>query len=239
MRFRIGRFELKTPAVCGSVIGESVDSMKACLKKAVEQGADLVELRIDGLRDRAGWQDLLRSELPTILTNRPEREGGHFEGDEEERVGSLLDGTIRGVACVDIELSTEGALLRKVLSNAKGRGTSVLISYHDLTSTPEVEELFEVVRKMVRARCDIAKVVTFAEDRKDALRVLDFLVRVQDEVAVPVVAFAMGEAGRISRIAAPLLGSPVVYAAAGEATAPGQLDVATTKMLLRELSVAE
>jgi 3-dehydroquinate dehydratase-1 len=45
----------------------------------------------------------------------------------------------------------------------------------------------------------------------------------------------MGEAGRLSRIAAPLFGSPIVYAAAGEATAPGQFDVTTTKRLLHEL----
>ena len=234
LRLRLGKLELEAPAVCGSVIGESLGSMRNGLRKATEQGADLVELRIDGMRDRTGWQELLKTGLPAIVTNRPEREGGRFKGDEGGRIGSLLEGIDGGAACVDVELSTEKALLGRVLSNARKRGASVLMSYHNLTSTPKADELIEEVKKMVLAGCDIAKVVTFAEDRVDALRVLDFLVRVQDETRVPVIAFAMGDAGRISRIAAPLLGSPIVYAAAGEVTAPGQLDVATTKMLLRK-----
>jgi len=235
LQLRLGSSELEVPAVCGSVIGGRVEVMKAGLRRAVEQGADLVELRLDGLRDRRGWLELLKVKSPAILTNRPEREGGRFRGSEEERIEPLLEGIAAGAACVDIELSTEKALLEKVLSSAKKRRVSVLMSHHDQTSTPQADELIEAVKDMARAGCDIAKVVTFAEDREDSLRVLDFLVRAQDEVTVPVVAFATGEAGRLSRIAAPLLGSPIVYAAAGKATAPGQFDVATTKMLVRKL----
>lgn len=235
MRLRLGRSELEVPAVCGSVMGESVGAMKAGLGRAVEHGADLVELRLDSLRDRRGWQELLGAKLPVIVTNRPEREGGGFEGGEEERIEPLLEGIAGEAACVDVELSTDRALLKKILSSAKKKGVSVLMSHHDPTSTPQADELIEVVKEMARAGCDIAKVVTFAEGREDSLRVLDFLVRAQEEVAVPLVAFAMGEAGRLSRIVAPLLGSPIVYAAAGEVTAPGQFDVATTKMLLRKL----
>lgn len=236
-KLKLGGVELEVPAVCGCVIGERVSLMEAGLRKAIDQGADLIELRVDGLLDRRGWLGLMKTKLPVIVTNRPEREGGRFKGSEKERTGPLLEGIAGEAACVDIELSTEKALLEKVLSSAKGRGVSVLMSYHNLTSTPEADELIVVVKKMVLAGCDIAKVVTFAEDREDALRVLDFLVRAQDEVAVPLVAFAMGEAGRVSRVAAPMLGSPIVYAAAGEPTAPGQLDVATAKMLLKELGV--
>jgi 3-dehydroquinate dehydratase-1 len=233
---RLGPHQLRMPAVCGAVIEKSVKAMEAVLAKAIEQGADLVELRLDGLRDQVGWEKLLhKTKVPTILTNRAKREGGRFEGSEEERVRVLLDGINRGVDCVDIELSTEKKFLDKVVKEARRRGTSVLISHHDFSGTPKVEALVAVARRMVVAGCDIAKVVTFAETPSDALTVLDFLVRVQDEVDVPVIAFAMGEAGKFTRISAPLFGCPIVYAEAGKATAPGQFDVATTKRLLREL----
>jgi 3-dehydroquinate dehydratase-1 len=136
---------------------------------------------------------------------------------------------------VDIELSTPKHLREKVVSGAKKAGMSVIMSHHDFSATPPIDTLVDVARRLAGAGCDIAKIVTFAEEPRDALRMLDFLVKVQGEVSVPVIAFAMGEAGRLSRVAAPLLGSPIVYAAAGKTTAPGQFDVATTKQLLREL----
>ena len=234
---RLGSRQLMTPAVCGAVIGESVKAMDATLAKAIEQGADLVELRLDGLREQVGWEKLLheKAKVPIILTNRAKREGGRFEGGEEERVRVILDGIDRGVDCVDVELSTEKKFLNKIVQEAKRRGVSVMMSHHDFSGTPRVDALVAVAKRMVVAGCDIAKVVTFAETPNDALAVLDFLVEVQDEVGVPVIAFAMGDASRFTRISAPLFGCPIVYAGAGEATAPAQFDVATTKLLLREL----
>jgi len=235
---KLGRHQLETPAICGAVIGESVGAMRVGVAKAKKQGADLVELRLDGLRELTGWEELLRAEIPLILTNRPKREGGRFEGGEEERVKPLLEGISRGVGCVDIELSTEKRLLDRLVREAKKQDVGVLMSHHDFVTTPQPDALIKITRRMVEAGCDVAKVVTFAETPEDAVRILDFLVQVQGEVRAPVVAFAMGEAGRLSRIAAPILGSPITYAAVSEATAPWQFDVVTTKQLLREFGVA-
>jgi len=209
--------------------------MRASVARAINQGADLIELRIDGLHDSTGWEKLLPVKVPVILTNRPEREGGGFKGDENKRVEVLLQGIARGVSCIDIEFSTPEPLRERVMSQAKKSGIAVLMSHHDFSLTPSIEVLTDMAKRLVGAGCDLAKIVTFAGDRKDALRILDFLAQVQDEVAVPLIAFAMGDAGRITRIAAPVFGSPIVYAAAGEATAPGQFDVATMKRLLSEL----
>jgi len=233
--FKLGKHELRTPAVCGAVIGQNIETMRASVARAINQGADLIELRIDGLHDSTGWEKLLPVKVPVILTNRPEREGGGFKGDENKRVEVLLQGIARGVSCIDIEFSTPEPLRERVMSQAKKSSIAVLMSHHDFSLTPTIEVLTDMAKRLVGAGCDLAKIVTFAGDRKDALRVLDFLAQVQDEVAVPLIAFAMGDAGRITRIAAPVFGSPIVYAAAGEATAPGQFDVATMKRLLSEL----
>ncbi|MDI6642569.1 MAG: type I 3-dehydroquinate dehydratase, partial [Candidatus Hodarchaeaceae archaeon] len=68
---RLGRHKLSTPAICGSVVGKNLNEMRAGVARALKQGADLVELRVDGLRDQTGWGGLLRKGLPIILTNRP------------------------------------------------------------------------------------------------------------------------------------------------------------------------
>ncbi len=234
---KLGKSVLKTPAVCGSVTGKDVDEMSAAVELALSQGVDLVELRIDSLRDRVGWSDLLRNAPPIIFTNRPKRESGSFRGAEGERVNMILEAIGNGVPCVDLELSTTQRLRGRVVEEAKKKGVSVLISHHDFSATPSVESLIGIAKKMVRAGGDLIKVVTFANNAAASMRVLDFLIEVQEEVTVPVIAFAMGEAGRMSRIASLLLGSPFTYASVGEPTAPGQLNVAETKRLLRELSL--
>jgi 3-dehydroquinate dehydratase-1 len=234
---KLGQHKLRVPAICASVIGGSVDAMAAGVSKAIEKGVDIVELRLDGLRKLVGWEKLLKVDVPLILTNRAEREGGYFKGGERARVDHLLKGVAGGVACVDIELSTPKPLLDEVIKTAKAHGTSLLITHHDFKATPPIATLMNIAERMTVAGCDIAKIVTFAKAPRDALTILDFLTQVPDSVAVPVIAFAMGDAGRLSRIAAPLFGSPIVYAAANEATAPGQFDVETTGRLLREFGL--
>jgi len=232
---RLGRHVLKTPAVCGAVLAKNIRVMSSAVSRALEQGADLVELRVDGLQNQEGWKRLLRGGFPMILTNRPRREGGVFLGSEEKRVKTILEAIEGNVPCVDIEFSTPEKLRNRVVSAANRAGVSVLMSSHDLSVTPAVKVLREQVKKMAEAGCDLAKVVTFAQNPSDSMRVLDFLVEVQDEVSVPVIAFAMGDAGKITRIASLLLGSPITYASVGRTTAPGQLGVAETKQLLRRL----
>lgn len=231
---KLGRHRIRTPAVCGAVIGGTVGEMMAAASRGVKQGADLIELRFDGLRRKDGIEKLIRKNVPTIFTNRPKREGGRFVGREDKRVSYILDAIASGVSCVDIELSTPGGLRSKLVSEAKRSGVSVMMSWHDFSGTPPVGRMGNILRRMVKAGCDLAKVVTLAENPADAFRVLDLLMRVQNEVPLPVIAFAMGDAGRITRIAAPIFGSPITYANVSRRTAPGQLDVATTKRLLRE-----
>ena len=236
---RLGGKKLRVPAICGSVMGADLGQMEMGISRAIELGADLVELRIDGMRNRAGWEKLLRADPPIILTNRPKREGGRFEGNERERIEVLSRGISRGVSCIDIEFSTPKPKRRRLVSGAREAGVTVLMSHHDRSKTPSIEKLVDLAKRLAETGCDLAKVVSFARNYRDALRVMDFLARVGEEVKVPIISFAMGHAGRITRIAAPLLGSPIVYAAAGEATAPGQFDIKTTKRLLQELGVRE
>lgn len=236
---KFGRHRLRTPAVCGCVIGKNLDEMREGVSRAVKQGADLVELRIDDMRSKIAWEGLIQRDLPTLLANHPEREGGYFRGGEEDRVKLLLEGIERGVSCVDIELSTPKKLRELVVSKAKKSGVTVLMSHHDISKTPPPESLMKVTKDLEEAGCDIAKIVTFAESPSDALHMLDFLVQAQGKVTVPVVAFAMGDSGRITRFVAPIFGSPIIYAAALKKTGPGQLDVATMKQWTRELMLKE
>lgn len=234
-RLKLGKHRLRTPAVCGAVIGKNLSEMRAGVAKAIKQGADLVELRVDGLRNQTGWEKLLRKDLPIIMTNRPKREGGGFKGSEDERISLLLDGVERRVPCIDIEFSTPEKLRDQVVSEARRAGVTVLMSHHNFSTTPSTKVLMGLAKELVSAGCDIAKIIPFAKNSGDALRTLDFAVQVLGEVKVPVVTFAMGDAGVLTRFITPIFGSPLVYAATGKRTAPAQPDIETTKRMLREL----
>ena len=71
----------------------------------------------------------------------------------------------------------------------------------------------------------IVKIVTHAGDAADCLRVLELIPYARQE-GQAIIAFCMGETGKISRIMAPLLGSAISYASLEpeEASAPGQID---------------
>ena len=71
-------------------------------------------------------------------------------------------------------------------------------------------------------------------DYKDTLTVLNVLSEVQNTIGI-----AMGDLGKYTRIVAPIFGSPITFASIGKESAPGQLDINTTKDILRKLTVID
>lgn len=232
---KLGEHELETPIICASIIGKDLNLMDDRIEKALEQGVGMIELRLDKLRDSSGWRELLCKGVPTIVTNRAGREGGNFEGKESERVERLFEAIDEGVACIDIELSTPREQLDEVLSAARANSTSVILSFHNFEEVPPIEDLIETARQMEELDCGVAKLIGFTKNFRDGMRMLDFLLEVSEEVKVPVISFAMGRAGKFTRVMAPLFGSPIVYASVEEAAAPGQVDVVTMKGFLETI----
>jgi 3-dehydroquinate dehydratase type I len=204
------------------------------MKRAKKLGADCVELRIDWMEKREGWERLLSWDFPKILTNRPLREGGRFGGPEEERTAALLRGIELGVDAVDVEASTPPALLRGVLEKAKEKGTSTILSFHEFSGTPSLSQLQKKVKELSKAEASYLKIVTMAKKPEDAVTILNLLVSHRGK---PLIAFCMGEEGRVSRFSAALLGCPLVYTSVENQTAPGQLELRLMRELLQKLGV--
>jgi 3-dehydroquinate dehydratase type I len=77
--------------------------------------------------------------------------------------------------------------------------------------------------------CDIAKVVTQVNTNADAANLLSLY-----SINKPLVAFGMGDAGKLTRVVAPLLGAEFTFASMdnGVATAPGQIRYHTMKEII-------
>jgi 3-dehydroquinate dehydratase type I len=90
---------------------------------------------------------------------------------------------------------------------------------------------------MVRLGADVLKIVTFARSWEDNLRILS-LIPLAKTRRKKMVAFCMGEKGKMSRIFAPCLGAPWTYASLRRerSSAPGQLTVTEMRELWGRLN---
>ncbi|MDI7261770.1 MAG: type I 3-dehydroquinate dehydratase, partial [Thermodesulfobacteriota bacterium] len=91
---------------------------------------------------------------------------------------------------------------------------------------PPQQEMEKICDRMIQFGVDIAKIVTFARSLEDNLNTLA-LIPYARKRKQEIVAFCMGEKGRMSRIFAPLMGAAWTYASLSKerASAPGQLTI--------------
>ena len=219
--------------ICVSIAGDTVEeAIRAA--GVVESLADVIEIRLDGLAhpDVAPFMAALKT--PLLFTNRPEWEGGFWSGDEEDRINLLLEAIHAGAQYVDLELMSDISLKKKVLDAAAKKKTQVVLSWHSFKTTPSSQGLQDILQQQFRSGAQAGKIVTMAHNFSDVLRVLELQVQAK-EIGFPLVAFCMGRAGMISRLATLEMGGFMTYAApdSGSETAPGQLTVSAIRSMLK------
>ena len=192
--------------------------------KEVNRLADLIELRADYLRGAKLALLLENRQKPFIVTNRSKEEGGQYKGEERKRLSFLQEAIDLGADYIDVELATEKSSLQGLIRNK--RGTQVILSFHDFRRTPSPKELQRLFGQMIRLGADVIKIVPFARSWEDNLNILS-LIPFAKARRQKIVAFCMGEKGKISRIFSPSLGAAWTYASLNQsrASAPGQLTV--------------
>jgi len=198
------------PELCVTVAGRTAQAMVRA-REAAEADADLVELRLDMMERPDPAAALSGRRRKAIVTCRPVRAGGHFEGSDEERLRILREAHALGAEYIDIDFD---APCEAILTERQGRG--VVLSKHDFTGTPaDVPGLLAAMRS---TGAEIVKLATTTETLSDLIPLLDAVTAEQ-----PTILIGMGASGVVSRILAARFRSRWTYA--GEALAPGQLPV--------------
>jgi 3-dehydroquinate dehydratase-1 len=211
------------------ILNKSSSDILESIDKAIIEGTDLVELRIDAMKnpDPQKVASLIEEiEHPLIATNRMKEEGGFYEGTESERTEILLE-VAKYADYVDIELRTKDKYRSKIIKASK----SSIISYHNFKKTPSIHEILEIV-KFEKDLGDLAKFAVMPSNIQDTLKVLEVLSKVDNTIGI-----AMGELGRYTRVVAPLFGSPITYASLNNKSAPGQMDIRTTRNIIHNLKI--
>ncbi len=221
--------------VCIPIVETTVEKALVAIKEA-NRWADLIELRADFLK-RVKLALLLENrQKPFIVTHRRKEEGGKYKGRERKRLSVLQEAIDLGADYIDVELASERSSLQGFIRNKEG--TQVILSFHDFRRTPSVKELQRLFGQMVRLGADVIKIVSFAGSWEDNLSILS-LIPFAKARRRKIVAFCMGEKGKISRLFSPFLGAAWTYASLsrGKASAPGQLTVKEMKEIWKMLKL--
>ncbi|MFZ5940290.1 MAG: type I 3-dehydroquinate dehydratase [Bacteroidota bacterium] len=175
----------------------------------------MLELRFDLIGEDPGQiLPLTRSSAGVIATCRPDK----LSGDEQVRI--LGQAAAEGVDYLDIELDAPDAQRERLLQLGRKYHTGLIISWHDFEKTPDTQRLLELLNECYHYGADVAKIACMVRSPEDAARLLGLYQYPGKKVVL-----GMGDLGRITRIAAPLLGAPFTFASPDQhgATAPGQM----------------
>lgn len=112
---------------------------------------------------------------------------------------------------------------------------NTLASYHDFTQIPT--NLPDILEKLAAPQPKVVKFAGMPQKRSDVLRLMSETLRFsEDHPDVTVVTMAMGQLGKMTRLAGDSFGSAWSFAAVSGASAPGQMSLESMLQYREELS---
>jgi 3-dehydroquinate dehydratase / shikimate dehydrogenase len=197
--------------------------------EVAEQGAKLVELRLDYIGRSIDLARLLKNRpTPVVVTCRRREDGGRWERSEEERLMLLRSAIAMGIEYVDLEEDT-------ALKIPRYGKTKRIVSLHNFEGTPnDLESIHEGLTKI---DADIVKIATLSNSFSDTARMLDLM----QNAKVPTIGISMGEFGTPTRILAMRYGAPFSFCVynSDRRVAPGQLSFEQMHHVYRAETITE
>ena len=224
------------PKIAVPNVGSTEEEILTSTKEIAAVKPDLMEWRIDyyaaGIEDTAQLIDTGRKireligELPLLVTFRTKSEGGVCQL-EENRYLDLVDQIIvnRLGDAVDIELFHEEKRIESLVSEAKNYNVVVIMSNHDFEKVPAKDVIEFRLKKMANLGADVPKLACMPHNVEDVLTLLEATNAVHNEIENPIITMAMGDIGKVTRIAGQVFGSSLSFGAVGKSSAPGQLSI--------------
>jgi 3-dehydroquinate dehydratase/shikimate dehydrogenase len=205
--------------LCAVIKGPSFKEAKQQIEQASAH-CKLVELRLDyfDTLDLALIKELLSLyTIPMIFTLRKKNQGGRYKGSEKMRLSTLKQLAALDPSYLDIEHDVSQAFIRDI--SLKYPKIKTILSYHNFENTPK--DLEKIYQDMSAIPSYFYKIAVTAQNSVDTLQLISFAKTLDKTI----IAISMGLYGEVSRIIAPLIGSPINYISLEETlpTAPGQL----------------
>ena len=174
---------------------------------------------------------------PVIYTFRSQSEGGvrtepMSSTTWRKKVLAAIDSKL--FDAVDIEFDRGRAEF--LVESARKAGIVSIVSWHSFVPGEYDEELgyFGKLEQMSYTGADVLKIVAMPDKGIDIARFIEevSVIRAEFNAPQPLIAMCMGKTGAVTRVGAAAFGSCATFASVVKSSAPGQLDVKTTRKLL-------
>jgi 3-dehydroquinate dehydratase/shikimate dehydrogenase len=220
----VAQLVMMAQRLCVTVTAPTMAELRR--RRDASADADLVELRLDSVRDPDVAGALADRRRPVIVTCRPTWEGGSFAGSEEERKRLLAEALTSGAEYVDLEAS---AGFDQLIASTGGR--RIVLSAHDFDGVPP--DLESRIRAMRSTGAEVVKFAVATTRLSDCVTLRDVASRVGERAGL--VLIGMGDHGVITRVLPSRFRSMWTYA--GRLGGVGQLtpDILLTEFRFREL----
>ncbi|MBP2056880.1 3-dehydroquinate dehydratase-1 [Lactobacillus colini] len=224
------------PKIAVPNVGQTEEDILSSAKEILKAKSDLMEWRIDyysqGIKNAAKLISTAKKlrevvvDLPILVTFRTKNEGGVLELSENDYL-NLVQLVIekRLGDAVDIELFHDEAKVEELVHLAHNYNVVVIMSNHDFEKTPAKDVIEFRLKKMAAIGADIPKLACMPHNNQDVLTLLSATSEVNNELANPLITMAMGDIGKVTRIAGQVFGSSLSFGAVGKTSAPGQLSI--------------
>jgi len=151
--------------ICVPITGPSMDDALRDIQKSVSK-ADLLELRLDLIKDFNLDKLLEATGKKVIVTYRPEREGGVYSGDDKQRIEVLQKAIDKGASHIDIEWDSVERI--KKTSSVK-----LIVSRHFFDGLPgDFEKIIEDMNQMPADIVKSAVTIKKIEENAQIFRIL-------------------------------------------------------------------
>ena len=204
-------------------------AMIAEYKYLAEQGAELVEMRLDFIGRTIDLKRLLAERhCPVVITCRRREDGGRWEKTEQERLMLLRSAIASGADFVDLEDDIAASIPRY-------GSTKRIVSLHNFERTPD--NLEEIHARLAALDADVVKIATMANSFADCIRML----RLVEAAEIPTIGLCMGDIGAVTRILGLRYGAPFTYTtlSSERKIAPGQITFETMRDVYRPNQINE
>ncbi|WCJ38307.1 Shikimate dehydrogenase (NADP(+)) [Euphorbia peplus] len=205
--------------VCAPLMSESVEQIVSEMYSAKTQGADLVEIRLDQLKDFQPLKHLhfilQNKPLPLLFVYRPKCEGGLYEADDSTRFETLCLAHQLGADYVEFDLKMASDRFKEM--KTRQTGSKIIVSCYLNGPTPSIHHLTHLAATMQATGAHIIKLVSTAQNITE----INTLFSLLSNCKVPIIAYSIGERGLISQILSPKYGGFLVYGSIEGSSIPG------------------
>ena len=237
------------PKIIVPIVGKTAKEILDKAAEIVTLPVDMVEWRADFYGDVTETDTLLDTaaklraalgDLPILFTIRTKHDGGELDVGFAEYVA--LNNAVAGsgsVDLIDVEIYREDDATRAHIADIQKAGVRVVGSYHDFGGTPARARIVEILRAAQDMGSDVPKIAVMPKSTEDVFTLLSASAEMKEKYAEkPLLTISMGPLGMVSRIACEISGSSMTFGAAGQTSAPGQMQAKELRQCLETLHTA-